>query len=111
MDPRETGTILKKKNDVLYSLGDESKGTEPGWAEVGWSTRYTQIFFSSRTYFEQKLLPLTLSQRKRFKSDEIIIVVINEITKRSVYMTEKGHVNGPNFEFFFILFIDKSRLG
>lgn len=35
MDPRETGTILKKKNDVLYSLGDESKGTEPGWAEVG----------------------------------------------------------------------------
>ena len=43
---------------------------------------------SNENNFEQKLLPLTLSQRKLFKSYEIIIVVINEIIKRPVYMSE-----------------------
>ena len=40
---------------------------------------------SNENNFEQKLLPLTLSQRNHFKSYEIIIVVINEIIKRPVY--------------------------
>ena len=59
-------------------------------SETGDRQTFIKGRLSKENNFDQKLLLLILSQRKRFKSNEMIVVVINEIIKRPLYMSEKN---------------------
>ena len=86
--------IEQKRNSKLKLLKNKNKHSDTlfFFSSVWNGDRQTFIRgrLSKENNVDQKLLPLILSQRKRFKSNEMIIVVINEIIKRLVYTWAYG---------------------